>query len=118
METLTVSVPISSHDYDQLSQIATTRELSVSALLAQLTSEFLATEEAPAAQYQAIAEAQALYPGEYAAIWQNRVVAHAPQATTVLQRVREELGLSSDAVLLVKLTKPELRIRHPRLITA
>ncbi len=70
----------------------------------------------PQAEHHAVREARRKYPGQYVALYQGRILAHATDAATLLERVRRDFGLTSTDVLLIKAeTSTELRGRHPRL---
>jgi len=101
--------------YELLTSIAAQRDQSAGELLEHLTTEFLETARAEEANHRAVEEAQTRYPGEYVAIRQGQILAHANHATTLLQIIGEQFGLTGADVLLAKIDFPDLRVRHPRL---
>ena len=115
MGKVTVEVPVAQQHYDLLTRIAAERDQSAGELLEHVATEFLETVRADEANYRAVEEAQTEYPGEYVAIHHGQIVAHADQATTLLQIIREKHGLTGADVLLVKVDSLDLRIRHPQL---
>jgi len=118
METVTIEVPLAQKDYDLLARVAEERDQSAVELLQHLASEFLETLQAREANYQAVEEAHARFPGEYVAICDGQILARAEKATTLLQTIQERFKLTSADVLIVKADFPDLRIRHPRLVSA
>ena len=115
METTTIEVSLTQPNYDQLTRLAEAREQSVAHLIEDLAADFIETEQARAADYQAIETAQTQYAGEYVAIRHGQIIAHADQADQLLKIVRDEHGLYETDVLLAKIDAPELTVRHPRL---
>ena len=116
MDSVTVEVSIPQENYELLVRLARERDQSAGDLLEHLTNEFLEAAKMREADYQAVEEAQGRFPGEYVAIRQGQILAHASRANTLMQVVRDQFGLTGADVLLVKLDLPDLRIRHPRLI--
>jgi hypothetical protein len=115
METVTLQVPLAQQHYELLARVAEERDQTATELIEHLATEFLETVQKQAASRQAVEEAQAQYPGEYIAIRHGQVLAHADQATTLLQVIQDKFGLTGADVLLAKVDSPDLRIRHPRL---
>lgn len=118
METVKLEISMPEEKYERLARLAETRNQSASELLDDLATEFLETTRAREEDYRAVEEAQASYPGEYVAVRQGQILAHASQAHTLLQRIQEQFGLTGADVLLVKIDAPDLRIRHPQLTSA
>ena len=118
METVTLEVPLAQKDYELLARVAEERDQSAAELLQHLAAEFLETLQAREANFKAVEEAHVRFPGEYIAIRDGQILAHANTATTLLQVIREKFKLTGMDVLIVKADLPDLRIRHPQLATA
>ena len=116
MENVTIEVSIPQENYELLVRLAQERDQSAGELLEHLTSEFLEAAKLRKADYRAVRKAQGRFPGEYVAIRQGQILAHASQANTLMRVVQDQFGLTAMDVLPVKLDWPDLRIRHPRLI--
>jgi len=118
METVTVEVSMPQKDYERLARAAEERDQSAAELLERLAAEFLETLRAREINYRAVAEAHARFPGEYVAIRDGQILARADTATTLLETLQGKYQLTGVDVLIVKADVPDLRIRHPRLVTA
>ena len=118
MNTVSVEVPMPQKDYELLARAAEERNQSAAELLQHLATEFLDTLQMREANYQAAEEARARFPGEYAAIRDGQILAHADKVTTLLQMIQDRYKLGGEEVLVVKADPSDLRIRHPRLEVA
>jgi hypothetical protein len=115
METTTIEVSLTQPNYDQLVRLAEAREQSVARLIEDLATDFIETQQARAADYQAMEAAQTRYAGEYVAIRHGQIIAHADKADRLLKIVRDDHGLYELDVLLAKIEASSLTVRHPRL---
>ena len=118
MDTVSVEVPMLQEDYELLVRAAEERDQSAAELLQHLATEFLGSLQMREANYRAVEEARARFPGEYVAIRNGQILAHADAATTLLQTIQDEYKLSSADVLMAKADPPDLQIRHPQLVIA
>lgn len=115
MEMTMIEVSLAQPNYDRLAHLAKAREQSVAHLIEDLAVDFIETEQARAADYQAMETAQTQYAGEYVAIRHGQIIAHADKADRLLKIVRDEHGLYETDVLLAKIDAPGLMVRHPQL---
>jgi hypothetical protein len=115
MEMTMIEVSLAQPNYDRLARMAEAREQSVARLIEDLAVDFIETEQARAADYQAMETAQTQYAGEYVAIRRGQIIAHADKADRLLKIVRDEHGLYETDVLLAKIAAPGLTVRHPQL---
>lgn len=115
MNTITLEIPIPQTDYELIARLAQTRNQSPIEIIGAVTSKFVETLREQEANYTAIEQAQSQYPGEFIAVHQGQILAHANQATTVLETIHAQFGLEASAVLLVKTTSADWQVPHPQL---
>jgi ABC-type amino acid transport substrate-binding protein len=117
-ETMTLDISLSQPQYEYLLRMAEEQNRPIADLLSHLIAQVLTTTQQDA-EHHAVREARYKYPGQYVALYQGRILAHATDAATLLERVRRDFGLTNTDVVLVKAeTSEALSVRHPQLVDA